>query len=122
MALLYVGDIVLDPDFADEILCKRGTQAIGLNGRANNVREETYFYGVVTQADGSNLARLDSGETIHGAITVHSQFALIDGALDTTADIIEFKSREYTVMRVDSYSHFGQGFTAATCALLPVSG
>jgi len=123
MALLDVSEIVLDPDFADAIVCKRRSQTIGTNGRATNAAPvETTFYGVVTEYDGDILERMEIGDKIKGSITIHSKFPLIEGAPGQTADIIAFRGREYTVARVENYSHFGAGFTAARCDLLPLSG
>ena len=123
MALLDVSDIVLDPDFADEMICYRSTQTIGDNGRAINTDPQPLtFWGVVTEYDGDILERTAEGDRIRGSITVHSRFVLIEGSPSVTADIIEFRGRKYTVSKVDNYSHFGQGFIAAKCDLLPLSG
>lgn len=122
MALLDVSDVVLDPDFADKLTLLRNVQTVGTNGRAVNVPSQKTFYGVVTAASGANLARLPSGEMVSGAIIVHSKLPLSSGAPGQTADEIVFRGRTYTVSRVDNYSHFGAGFTAATCELKEVDG
>jgi hypothetical protein len=122
MALLDVSDVVLDPDFADYLILKRGVQEIGTNGRALNPREETPFMGVVTQYSGTDLERLEIGDQIKGAILVHSKEILTTGSSITPADIVEFRGRDYTVAHVDSYSHFGAGFSAARCDLIPLKG
>lgn len=122
MALLDVSDIVLDPDFADTLQCIRSTQVIGTNGRASNTPVTTSFTGVVTQNEGDLLDRIETGQKIKGSITVHSKYPLIEGAPNVTADIVVWKGRQYTVTRLDDYSHFGRGFTAAQCDLLPIAG
>jgi galactose-6-phosphate isomerase len=122
MALLDVSDIVLDPDFSDLITCRRSTQTIGNNGRAINSPGETVFRGVVTQNGGNILNRLDGGEHASGAIIIHSKFPLIAQAPDITADVVIFRGKEYTVVRVDDYSNFGAGFTAAECDLINMAG
>jgi hypothetical protein len=40
----------------------------------------------------------------------------------TPADLVVWKGARYTVVNVDDYSHFGAGFVAATCDLIPVAG
>ena len=122
MARLDVSDIVLDPDFADQLTLYRNKQTVGENGRAINTTVESDFWGVVTAASGANLARMPSGEMVSGAIIVHSKTPLSSGAPGKTADIIGFRGRQYTVSRVDNYSHFGAGFTAATCEIKEVDG
>jgi galactose-6-phosphate isomerase len=122
MASLDVSDIVLSPEFSDLITCKRYSQTVGTNGRAVNAEVITEFRGVVTQSGGNILNRVDGGEHASGAITIHSKFPLIAQAPGFTADVILFRGKEYTVKRVDDYSNYGAGFTAAECDLIPMAG
>lgn len=123
MALLDVTDVLLDPDFMDtSLVCNRMTQTIDTHGRAQNVAASTPFYGVVTSDKGDILHRNADGSRIIGSITIHSPFRLIDGAVGIDADEIVWQGNIYTVVNVNDYSHFGQGFVCATCDLKPLSG
>lgn len=124
MAWLDVSEILLDPDFMDTgLTCKRSIQDIGDNGRATNTVASIPFAGVVTSDKGDLLERVVTGERVTGSITIHTPFALTDGAGDSSiSDIVTWQGRDYTVSNVNNYSHFGRGFVAATCDLLPLAG
>ena len=123
MAQLDVTEVLLDPDFMDTgLVCKRSTQAVGDNGRASNAVASIPFAGVVTSDKGDILERLAGAERKKGSITIHTVFRLIAGEGDTTADIVTWRGKTYTVSNVNDYSHFGQGFVCATCDLLPLAG
>ncbi|MCY1459295.1 hypothetical protein D9M71_767610 [compost metagenome] len=105
------------------LVCKRSTQTVGDNGRATNVVTSTPFVGVVTSDKGDILERLAGGERKTGSITIHTIFRLTAGSgEDSIADIITWQGRDYTVANVNDYSHFGRGFVAASCDLLPLAG
>ena len=50
-------------------------------------------------------------------------FRLTDGkGADSIADVVTWQGRDYTVANVNDYSHFGSGFVAVSCDLLPLAG
>lgn len=122
MAFLDVDDILTDPDFADTLVCERNSQAVGNDGLAVLVTRKQSFTGIVTSNSGDILDRLTGGERIRGSITVHTAYRLQDGSSGYTADIIEWRCKRYTVSQVNDYSHFGRGFVAANCDLIPLAG
>lgn len=123
MAFLDVTDILLDPDFMDTgLLCRRMTQTVNDQGRAENTPTDTPFAAVVTSDSGDVLTRGSDGSRITGSITLHTAFRLRDGGDGADADEVIWQSRTYTVAAVNDYSHFGRGFVAATCDLKPLSG
>lgn len=123
MPFLDVSELLLDPDFADALVCERKTQTVGTNGRATETTQETAFTGVVTSDRGDVLERRAQGELVYGSINVHSQFLLSDSAGGTrSADVVVWNGRRYTVSNVNDYSRFGKGFIVATCDLIPVQG
>lgn len=124
MAQLDVTEILLDPDFMDTgLVCKRSVQSIGDNGRATNTVSSTPFAGVVTSDKGDILERIAGGERKKGSITIHTMFRLAAGSgEEIIADVVTWQGRDYTVVNVNDYSHFGRGFVAASCDLLPLAG
>jgi hypothetical protein len=122
MALLDVSEVLADPDFADPLVCERITQIVGSDGIAVNTPREIPFVGVVTTDTGAVLDRAAAGERVLETITVHTPFRLIAGEPGITADVARWDGRRYTVARVAKNSHFGRGFVAASCDLLPLSG
>jgi hypothetical protein len=122
MARIDVTDALLDPDFIDRLICERFMQTVGDDGIAVNTPTEIPMFGCVTTNSGDKLDRTPTGERVQGAITVHTRFRLIPGDDEHTADVLRWKGRRYTVTGVDDNSHFGRGFCAATCDLLPLRG
>ncbi|MFJ7312523.1 hypothetical protein ACIQVE_07080 [Pseudomonas sp. NPDC098747] len=123
MALLDVSEILLDPDFMDEgLICTRSTQTVGETGRAVAITQPTTFAGVVTSDKGDLLERFAGGERKKGSIKVHTVFPLTSGTGSITADIVTWLGRDYTVVNVDDYRHFGEGFVCAYCDLIPLKG
>jgi hypothetical protein len=123
MAQLDVSDVLLDPDFMDTgLICKRSVQTVGDNGRTTTSDTSTPFAGVVTSDKGDILERLAGAERKKGSITIHTIFPLTAGEGDTTADIVTWRGKTYTVSNVNDYQHFGRGFVCATCDLLPLAG
>lgn len=123
MAQLDVTDVLLDPDFMDTgLACKRQVVEVGDNGRTASTETNIAFAGVVTSDKGDILERLAGGERKKGSITIHTVFQLTAGEGDTTADIVTWRGKTYTVSNVNDYGHFGRGFVCATCDLLPLAG
>lgn len=123
MALLDVSDVLLDPDFMETgLVCERNAQTVDSYGMATNTTTSLTFSGVVTSNDGDILERFTSGERIKGSILIHTRFELQDGTTGYTADIVRWKGKRYTVSKVNSYKHFGRGFIAAECDLIPLAG
>ena len=124
MAQLDVTEILLDPDFMDTgLVCKRSVQTVGDNGRATNAVTATPFAGVITSDKGDILERIAGGERKKGSITIHTMFRLTAGSgEESIADVVTWQGRDYTVANVNDYSHFGRGFVAVSCDLLPLAG
>lgn len=122
MARTDVTDALFDPDFVDRLICERIVQTVGDDGIARNTPTEVPVYGCVTINSDAVLERTPTGERVKGAITVHTKFRLIAGDDEHTADNLRWKGRRYTVADVADNSHFGRGFCAAGCDLLPLSG
>lgn len=122
MPFLYVSEILIDPDFADSLICERQSQTVGDDGIAVNVPTTAPFLGVVTSDKSKELARLAAGSLISGAILVHTSFRLTNGKPGIDADIIIWNGARYTVASVDDYSRYGGGFICASCDLIPLSG
>lgn len=123
MALLDVTDVLLDPDFMDTgLMCERIAQSVNDDGMGVNTPTLIPFAAVVTNDSGDILERIAVGERIKGSITLHTKFTLQDGADGLTADVVRWRSRRFTVSNVGDYSHFGRGFVAANCDLIPLAG
>lgn len=123
MAFLEVSDVLDDPDFVDDgLVVSRLKQFVDARGRGSVVPTRIPISGVVTSADGDRLHREIQGGHVGGSIRIHTRFALIAGADGYDADEVAWRGRVYTVVDVNDYTHFGAGFTCATCVLKPLAG
>jgi hypothetical protein len=129
MPLLDVNDVILDPDFLDELFYTRLMQTIGADGMAVNTPTKTKFYGVVTSMKGQSLQRQGdgSGEYMTQTIMVITTTQLDDGGTSGvsdrhTADIVTWDDQDFTVVNIDPYSRYGRGFVQATCEMVSIEG
>jgi len=123
MPFLDVTDILTDPEFQDVLVCHRLTQTVGTNGLATLATVDTNFRGVVISDRGDIMERVAQGERVSGSITIHTRFALDDGAGSTrSADEVTWNGRLYIINNVNDYLRFGRGFIAASADLKPLAG
>jgi hypothetical protein len=123
MAKLDVSDILLDPDFADDnLICIRNTQTVGTNGIAVDVPVSGTFTGVVIADKGSVTNRTPDGAYVAGSILIYTTFQLRVSGSGFDADIVEVSGRQFTVMNLGDYMHFGNGFVWALCEPISFAG
>lgn len=124
MPRLDVTSVLLDPRFCDSTLqCERSTLGVDAQGRGITTGFVlTGFSGVVTSDRGSRLNRGVVGERVTDTITVITKFRLRDGGQAAAADIVRWAGLRWTVVAVNDYSTYGQGFIEATCEMIPLSG
>lgn len=118
MANLDVSDLILDPDFSDSVIVQRNR--VSVTGQGVGVSEPTsvQIIATVVPAGSLDLNRLADMELLKGKIRVFTQFPLSAGDTTTTADIIFWQNREYTIISVDEYTNFGVGFVDAMADML----
>lgn len=115
MPTIDVSDVLNDPEFRTTFQVRRGTQSINSHGRATLAETTTTQSGVVYPANGRQLFRNAEGEHVAGDIIVISKFRLTNGSGATQADIVTWAGSEWTVIGVNDFSEYGQGFIVATC-------
>jgi hypothetical protein len=117
--LLDVSDLLLDPDFSEELTIQRRADTVGDNGRTSkgSIQIVPRPYGVVLPKDtwigGNELERQPEGQFRGAALTVHSQFRFRSTAQGFQPDILIWNGDPYVCTLVNNYSHYGQGFTEA---------
>jgi hypothetical protein len=123
MPLLDVSEVLLDPDFADALVCTRQDQMVGNDGIAVNATADTPFVGIVTAASGNNLVRTPDGAYTKGDICIITPYVLRTSATgDGVADILTWNGIRYTVTQVNDYSRYGSGFVWAVADIIPLGG
>lgn len=123
MPLLDVSEVLLDPDFADSLVCTRQSQTVGNDGMAVNTTTDTDFVGVVTAASGNNLVRTPEGAYTTGDLCIVTPYRLRTSATgDGVADVVTWNGARYTVTQVNDYSRYGAGFVWAVADIIPLGG
>jgi hypothetical protein len=123
MPLLDVSEVLLDPDFADDLVCSRQEQTVGNDGLAVNTATDTAFIGVVTAASGNNLVRTPDGSYTKGDICIITPYRLRTSATATgDADVVTWNGTRYTITQVNDYSRYGSGFVWAVADIIPLGG
>lgn len=121
MPLIDVSDLLVDPDFCEPVTIYRRVQSVDTHGRSIISETSQTILAVVTAASANTLNRAPEGTRIEGAITVHSITPLAVATGSRDADELVWKGNRYVVTMLGDYSHYGQGFTVATCTLKPLS-
>lgn len=119
MPVLDVTEILGDPDFAQQIMVRRGVLTEDDNGRGSmSYPPDVSTSAVVVPASGYDLMRLPDAERNEEHIRVYTQFPLSIGqGPSQTADLIIFHGKQYVVTQLDDYTDFGAGFVSALCAM-----
>lgn len=61
------------------------------------------------------MFRIAEGEHVSDDITVVTKFRLTNGQDNVQADIVIWGGREWTVIALEDFSEYGEGFIAAHC-------
>lgn len=120
MPVLDVSDLLTDPDFMDHFVVVRSVTTTDPDtGRGYEAQTAEDAFGVVTSGSGMNLVRGSDAARGDGTITVHTTYQLTEGSREdgTDADIVQWRGRSWTVVKIDDYSRYGAGFVVATCSL-----
>ena len=115
-----VTDLLVDPDFCEQVTLVRRTQTIANNGVVSLSSTTSTIIAVVT-AFGGDMVRQSEAEFATNAIIVHSITKLEGVTPSGPPDIIIWRGNNYIVKRSNDWSDFGTGFTSATCELTDVT-
>lgn len=122
MPTLDVSDVLDDEDFADELALTVRVVTVGDDGRGHTAETTTTISGVVTSDKGRNRDLIAEGQRVVGSIMVHTSTRLTSGSDGREADVVTWNGRQYTVVSIDDYTRYGDGFVCAHCDLMPLSG
>lgn len=108
---LDMSDVLVAPEFQDEITVKRRKQVTGENGRVQPETEVfTHVGAVVCSASANDLERLDDNQRMGRNLSVISKFRLQGPSPGLMPDIVVWQGDSYVVKLVDPYQRYGSGF------------
>lgn len=112
---LDVSDLLLDPDFCEQLSVQR-RQITMVKGRSTTtpVTISPAPYGVVFSITGG-LIRAGDQQNMPATIVVHTPFRLRGASPGYEPDLVIWNGDNYAVTAIDNFSKYGAGFVAATC-------
>ena len=127
MATLDVSIVLKNPKFLTEVIIQRPTVTVGSDGIGTRVFETYTCQACIRPLEAYEMERLPEGELLKGGIKVYSIFQFCAGDTDESADILKptnYKGQQayYTVLKVENWSMYGEGYTMAYCRLLQTRG
>lgn len=121
MPLLDVSEVLVDPDFVDDIVVLRLSRIVGTNGRITDTPGYFYTWANVQPAPQSSLMQLPEAERVGSFISVVTPFRLIPLTDTTAPDQVQWQNRTYRVKLVRDWSTYGAGFTEGICELVSLT-
>jgi hypothetical protein len=121
MPFLDVTDVLRDPMFCEQLTITRREQAVSNKGRGstNNTVVNPKPVGVVLPVTDKPLERGPDQQNLPKAIEIHTPFRLrsasdkADRTKTYQPDIVTWQGDDFTVVNVDSFSQYGQGWIRA---------
>ena len=127
MATLDVSIVLKNPKFLTQVLVQRPTVTVGSNGIGTRNFESFTCQACIRPLEAYEMERLPEGELLKGGIKVYSIFQFCAGENDESADILKptnYTGQQawYSVLKVENWSMYGEGYTMAYCRLLQTRG
>lgn len=121
MSRLDVSDLIGDPDFASFFKVERDTETVTTGGMAQ-FGPTTYdrIVGVI-ENNNLDLSRLPEMAQVKGSIVIYTKFRLTNGGGGYTADKVYWAGNWYTVMVIEPWYAWGEGYVRAVCNLVAVT-
>ena len=118
MPFIDVTDLLIDPDFCEQITVKRRSESVNGYGESERVTETHTVTAVVTAGSQPRIDRAAEGQRQPNTITVHTMFKLTGPAVGFQPDVIVFAGRDFVVTTLFDWSHYGAGFVCAECSAM----
>ena len=122
---LDVTEVLSDPDFADTFTIISTSRSMATGVPVDTAAAPVSASGVIIPGK-SNLRRADDGSRLDAYIDIYTQATLTNGfktddSNSQLADVVAWRNRSYTVMVIEDWSNYGQGFIKASCDLLALN-
>lgn len=115
MAEIDVTDLLVDPDFIDELILI--TRATTVNSYGENVVTETSTatVGSVQPASGKTLQRLPDALRVADVSSFWIKGVITADGSGKYPDLISFRGRRFQVQVVFDWTNYGEGWAEGTC-------
>lgn len=110
MAQLDVSDLLLDPDFIDEITMIHRTATVNAFGETVLVEASTVTVGSVQPASGKEMKRLPESLQTADVRSFFIKAAILSDGTSQYPDILVFQGQRFQIQVVQPWLHWGSGW------------
>jgi hypothetical protein len=106
--VINVGELMSDPDFAQQITLRRPTLAVANEGEASYTYQERCLTAIVQPAKPSDVAQLPEGSRVGDIISVWSGGEISAGnGASVEADVLVVDGRHFRVIKAENWGRNG---------------
>jgi len=115
MALIDVSDLLVDPDFVDEITLVSRVPTVNSMGENSLAETSLVSVGSVQPASGRTIQKLPDAMRVANVSSFWFKGTIVASAPGQYSSVLIFNGQRYQVQTVDNWSNFGEGFCEGTC-------
>lgn len=115
MAQIDVSELMVDPDFVDEMTLVTRVPNINLYGESSTQDTSLESVGSIQPASAKTLQRLPEALRLENVSSFWFRGIITASSLGKYPSVLVFKGNRYQVRQVVDWSNFGQGYTEGIC-------
>lgn len=115
MALIDVSDLLLDPDFVNQVSLVHRTSTVGTNGKNTLVETTVATIGSVQPAPSKEIMRLPDALRMSDVRKFWIKAEILADGSSQYPDIIVFQGKRFQVINTEPWLNYGAGWNAGLC-------
>lgn len=115
MALIDVSDLLLDPDFVNQVSLVHRTSTVGTNGKNTLVENTVQTIGSVQPAPAKDIQRLPDTLRMSDVRKFWIKAEILADGSSQYPDIIVFQGKRFQVINTEPWLNYGAGWNAGLC-------
>jgi len=115
MALIDVSDLLLDPDFINNLSLIHRTATVSAQGKTELTEEEVATVGSVQPAPVKDIQRLPDALRMSDVRKFWIKAEILADGDAQYPDIIVFQGKRFQVISVETWLNYGAGWNAGLC-------
>jgi len=115
MALIDVSDLLLDPDFVNQVSLVHRTSTVGTNGKNTLVENTVQTIGSVQPAPAKDIQRLPDALRMSDVRKFWIKAEILADGSSQYPDIIVFQGKRFQVINTEPWLNYGAGWNAGLC-------
>lgn len=115
MSQIDTSDLLLDPDFVDDLIQIKRTPKVNAQGQNILNEKKINTVGCVQPASGRTILRLPEDFRVANVSEFYLQGTITATSPGKYSDVLIFKGQRYNVQTVFDWGNWGEGYCAGTC-------